>query len=78
LTIELPDDLEAALKAQAQAEGVSAAGYARRVLEEALSRGAGQERPTGNRFDNLSDILLNSPFAAANRSGARQGLSASS
>ncbi len=36
LTIELSDDLEAALKAQAQAKGVSAAGYARRVLERAL------------------------------------------
>jgi len=34
LTIELPDDLEGALKAKAQAQGVSLAGFARHVLEE--------------------------------------------
>lgn len=37
LTIELSDDLEAALKAHAEAQGVSAGGYARRVLEQALA-----------------------------------------
>jgi plasmid stability protein len=36
LTIELPDNLEAVLKAHASAQGVSAAGYARSVLERAL------------------------------------------
>jgi hypothetical protein len=33
LTIELPDNLEAALKAQANAQGVSEAGYVRTLLE---------------------------------------------
>lgn len=36
LTIELPDEIAAVLKAQAQAEGVSAARYARRVIESSL------------------------------------------
>ena len=36
VTIDLPDDLGAALQSQAHANGVSAASYARRVLEEAL------------------------------------------
>ena len=37
LTIELPDNLEAALKAQASALGVSEAGYIRAMLERDLA-----------------------------------------
>jgi plasmid stability protein len=37
LTIEIPAALEAALKAKANAQGVSASSYARRILEQALS-----------------------------------------
>jgi plasmid stability protein len=37
LNIEIPDTLAAALKAKAQAHGTSASGYARQVLEQALS-----------------------------------------
>ena len=44
LTIEIPDALEAALKAKAHAQGVTAAGYARQVLEQALSDGREQKR----------------------------------
>jgi hypothetical protein len=36
LIIDLPEDLEAAIRMHAQAEGVDEAGYARRVLERAL------------------------------------------
>ena len=36
LTIELPDERQAALAAQAQAQGVSAEQYARQLLEHAL------------------------------------------
>ena len=43
LTIDLSKELEAALKTQAQAQGVDAAGYARQVLERAL--GMEEERP---------------------------------
>ena len=37
LTIEIPDVLEAALKARASAQGVSEAGYIRTVLERDLA-----------------------------------------
>jgi len=37
LTIELPDELGAALKAQAQAQGISADRYVSRVLEHTLT-----------------------------------------
>lgn len=37
VTIELPDELEGLLKAQAVAQGVSVAGFTLRVLEEALA-----------------------------------------
>jgi hypothetical protein len=43
LTIELPDDLEAALKAKAMAQGVSLADFTRHVLEEAVEVAAGQK-----------------------------------
>jgi plasmid stability protein len=46
LIIDLPDELESALLAQAQAQGVSADRFARRVLEQALSsQGAHPGRP---------------------------------
>ncbi len=45
LTIDLPDDLNAALKAQADATGVSEARFVRQVLERALTPVAGEERP---------------------------------
>jgi hypothetical protein len=44
LIINLSEDLEAALVAHAQAEGVDAAGYARRVLARALGM---EEEPGG-------------------------------
>lgn len=44
LTIELPDDLEAALKAKAKVQGVSLAGFARYVLEEAVKPAEDQKR----------------------------------
>lgn len=45
LNIEIPDSLEAALKAKAHEQGVNASGYARQVLERALSENAAQ-KPT--------------------------------
>jgi hypothetical protein len=45
LTIELPDELGAALKAQAQVQGVSADRYISRVLEHTLTSGARAEPP---------------------------------
>ncbi len=43
LTIELPGNLEAALRAQANAEGVSEAGYIRRMLERDLTSSTAEE-----------------------------------
>jgi hypothetical protein len=40
LVIEIPDALRAALNAKAQEQGVSASGYARQLLERALSEDA--------------------------------------
>ncbi len=37
LILELPDNIEAALKAQAKAQGVSEAGYVRTLLERDLT-----------------------------------------
>jgi hypothetical protein len=37
LTIEIPDDITSVLKAQAQAQGISAARYASRIIEENLT-----------------------------------------
>jgi hypothetical protein len=45
LTIELPDDLEAALKAKAMAQGVSLADFTRHVLEQAAEVAARRGKP---------------------------------
>ena len=45
LTIDLSNELEAALTALAQAEGVDAEGYARRILERALGMEDGSSGP---------------------------------
>jgi len=44
LTIDLPDDQEAALQAKANAQGVSAEQYARQVLEQDLQSGGPARR----------------------------------
>lgn len=64
LTIQLPDEEVPVLKARAAARGVSEEQYALQVLEQDL---AATERPSAaKRFENLSDLLLSSPFAGAN------------
>ena len=45
LIIELPSELEAALKAQARAKGMSEARFVRQVLERALTSEPGEEKP---------------------------------
>jgi hypothetical protein len=64
LTIQLPDEEVPALKARATARGVSAEQYVLQVLEQDLAAAA--EPQARRRFDNLSDLLLSSPFAGAN------------
>jgi plasmid stability protein len=63
LTIALPDEEVQSLKAKATARGVSAEQYALEVLEQHLAADA--QRAAPRPFDNLSDLLLNSPFAGA-------------
>lgn len=43
LTIEIPDDIGAALTARAQAQGVSASDYASRMIEKTLAPAIEQE-----------------------------------
>jgi hypothetical protein len=50
LTIEIPDDIGAALQAQAQAQGVSAAHFASRVIEKTLAPAMEQEN-SGQPFE---------------------------
>jgi len=45
LTIQLPEKLEAALKAQADAHGVSPAGYVQGVLERELAGSVSEQMP---------------------------------
>jgi plasmid stability protein len=45
MMIEVPENLEAALKVQANAHGVSAAGYVREVLERDLAASPEEQSP---------------------------------
>ena len=67
VTLCLDPEVEKALTARAQARGVSLDNY----LQELVAREAGlavaaEPRTSSPQFDNLSDLLLNSPFAGAN------------
>ncbi len=67
VTLNLEPEVEKGLQARANARGVSLAVY----LQDLVARAAGlpnvaDVRPAHQRFDNLSDLLLNSPFAGAN------------
>jgi len=72
VTINLPPETEKALKAQAEAQGLSVEEWLLRLAERAAEQPAKAEK----RFDNLSDLLLASPLAGADlQSGAIPGLS---
>jgi hypothetical protein len=65
--LNLNPEVEKGLMARAHARGVSLDDY----LQELVAKEAGfpvalEPRPIHKRFDNLSDLLLNSPFAGAN------------
>ena len=64
VTLSLNAEVEKSLRARAKARGVSLDDY----LQELVTREAvvlsAAEGP--KQFDNLSDLLLNSPFAGAN------------
>lgn len=63
LIIELPDQDIRVLNAKATARGVSAEQYALEVLEHDLAAAGPHSEP--KRFNNLSDLLLSSPFSGA-------------
>jgi hypothetical protein len=62
VTLSLKPEVEKGLLARAQARGVSLDEY----LQELINKDAGLPSLAELRFDNLSDLLLNSPFAGAN------------
>ena len=62
ITINLTPEKKAAVKAQARAQGLSVEQWLAQLAEHA----AGEPIPPNRKFDNLSDLLLNSPFAGAN------------
>ena len=67
VTLNLNPELEKALLARAHARGVSVDDYIQDLLaEQAALPPPTDPRPIHERFQNLSDLLLNSPFAGAN------------
>ena len=62
VTIHLPPEKEAALEAQARAQGLTVAEWLLQLAE----RAAMEPAEARQRFKNLSDLLLSSPFAGAN------------
>jgi hypothetical protein len=66
VTLNLNPEVEKGLMARAHAQGVSLDEYLQElVAKEAGVPAAVERRPIHRRFDNLSDLLLNSPFAGA-------------
>jgi hypothetical protein len=66
VTLNLEPEVEKGLMARARARGVSLDNYLQELFtKEAGLPAAAEPRPIQNRFDNLSDLLLNSPFAGA-------------
>jgi|SRR5271157_4098914 len=66
VTLSLNPEMEKGLLARANARGVSLDDY----LQELVAREAGlptaaELHPIHQRFDNLSDLLVNSPFSGA-------------
>jgi hypothetical protein len=63
ITVDIRPEVQAELARQAAAHGRALEAYAASLLEEAAHVPA--IHPAHERFDNLSDLLLNSPFAGA-------------
>jgi hypothetical protein len=66
VTLNLNPDVEKGLMARAHARGVSLDDYLQELVAKEAGLTVGAEPfPNHVRFDNLSDLLLNSPFAGA-------------
>ena len=67
VTLNLSPEAERGLTARAHARGVSLDDYLRDLVAREVGLPVSAEaRPIHKRFDNLSDLLLHSPFAGAN------------
>ena len=67
MTLSLNPEAEKGLMARAKARGLSLDDYLQELIaREAGLAGAAEPRQAEKRFDNLSDLLLNSLFAGAN------------
>jgi hypothetical protein len=67
VTLNLNPEVEKGLMARADARGISLDDYLQElVAREAAVPAAAEPCRPHKRFDNLSDLLLNSPFAGAN------------
>lgn len=66
VTLRLNPEVAKGLLARAQARGVSLDDYLKEVVAREAELSAGDAHPIDERFTNLSDLLLNSPFAGAN------------
>lgn len=72
LTIDLPDEQQAALTARARTQGISAEQYVRQVLEQDLQSAEPQPRPV---WEGIADNMKRVPpedLAALPRDGASQ------
>ncbi len=72
VTLSLNPEVEKGLIARAHARGVSLDEYLEELVAREVGLPAAEPRPA-HRFDNLSDLLLNSPFAGANLNLDRSG-----
>ena len=66
VTLSLNPEVERGLMARAHARGVSLDDYLQELVAREASLPAAAMDPVHKRFGNLSDLLLNSPFAGAN------------
>jgi hypothetical protein len=67
VTLSLEPEVEKGLMARAHARGVSLNDYLQELVAREVGLTVGEESvPTHKQVDNLSDLLLNSPFAGAN------------
>ena len=67
VTLNLSPEIEEGLMVRARARGISVEDYVQElVVREAGLHPPADARPIQERFENLSDLLLHSPFAGAN------------
>ena len=66
VTLSLEPEVESSLRARANERGVSLSDLILELVARESMLQGGEADPARKRFENLSDLLLNSPFAGAN------------